>query len=89
MIHTYRVEGMTCKGCASKVRKTLLEVPGITSADIDLDKKKAVVSMKSHIGFDVLSRPLSRAGTYRLHEDTANSPATPTEMNRPPRNSCR
>lgn len=29
------VEGMTCNGCAGKVRSALEAVPGIASADVD------------------------------------------------------
>ena len=37
------VEGMTCDGCAGKVRDALAKTDGITSADVDHASGKVVV----------------------------------------------
>ncbi|MCE5286241.1 MAG: heavy-metal-associated domain-containing protein [Pelosinus sp.] len=39
-----RVEGMACNGCRTKVEKTLREYAGVTSADVDLKSKEAVIT---------------------------------------------
>lgn len=69
---------MTCAHCAAKIKKTLLEVPGITSVDIDIQKKEAVVGMSRHSGLGVLNQALHKAGNYRLSEGPAPS-ALPQE----------
>ncbi len=44
------VDGMTCGGCAGRVEKALLEVPGVKQAAVDLDARRAVVN---HKGADI------------------------------------
>lgn len=39
-----KIEGMTCTHCKMAVEKALKEVPGVTSARVDLAKKEAVVA---------------------------------------------
>ncbi len=39
-----KIEGMTCMHCKMRIEKALKEVPGVTSAQVDLAKKQAVVS---------------------------------------------
>lgn len=38
-----QVEGMTCGGCAASVRQALIRREGVTSAEVSLEKKQAVV----------------------------------------------
>lgn len=39
-----RIEGMTCGGCAVSARIVLQRVEGVTSAEVDYEKKLAVVT---------------------------------------------
>ncbi len=39
-----KIEGMTCMHCKMRVEKALKAVPGVTNAQVDLDKKQAVVA---------------------------------------------
>lgn len=39
-----KIEGMTCGHCKSSVEKALLKVPGVTRAEVDLDRKQATIS---------------------------------------------
>jgi hypothetical protein len=43
MAKQYRIDGMACVHCKSRVEKGLLEVEGVTAATVDLDKKVAIV----------------------------------------------
>ena len=36
---TLRIDGMTCSSCIKKVKKALLNVPGVKEADVTLEKK--------------------------------------------------
>jgi len=38
-----QVTGMTCQHCVKRVREALLNVDGVTGADVDLDSGKADV----------------------------------------------
>lgn len=40
---TYSIENMKCMGCVSTVRKALEEIPGIESAEVDLESALATV----------------------------------------------
>ncbi|MBI2876949.1 MAG: heavy-metal-associated domain-containing protein [Candidatus Tectomicrobia bacterium] len=44
---TMQVKGMTCSGCAQKVQASLLKVPGVKSAEVDLKKNEAKVQYET------------------------------------------
>jgi copper chaperone CopZ len=39
----FRIEGMTCEGCASRLRGTLAKIPEVASVEVDYPTKTAVV----------------------------------------------
>jgi mercuric ion transport protein len=39
----FKIKGMTCSGCAVSVRNELLETPGVTAAEVDLETARAKV----------------------------------------------
>jgi len=43
MKKTISVEGMTCKHCVMHVKNALLDIAGVTNAEVDLSNKSAVV----------------------------------------------
>ena len=40
---TFKIDGMTCGGCASKVNKALDSLEGIESCDVNVDKGQAKI----------------------------------------------
>jgi copper chaperone len=44
MEKTLSIEGMSCKHCVEHVRNALVGLPGVSGADVDLKKKRAIVS---------------------------------------------
>jgi copper chaperone CopZ len=42
-IREFTIEGMACQGCADNVTNAITKIPGVQSADVSLDAKKAVV----------------------------------------------
>ena len=71
---TLHVEGMTCSHCAGSVRRALLETPGVTAAEVDLD---AGVARVAGGGLDVtrLSRAVERLGYRARPEPGKPAPA--------------
>jgi Cu+-exporting ATPase len=61
---TFRVEGMTCASCATRVEAALQRVPGVTSAVVNLATHKATV--KGDARNDLLLAAVDDAG-YALH----------------------
>jgi copper chaperone CopZ len=70
MTHTYKVTGMTCEGCAAKVKKLLSSVPGVENANINLEKNEADVTMHRHIATGELQQALKDYPKYQLTEQT-------------------
>ncbi|MGQ0648361.1 MAG: heavy-metal-associated domain-containing protein [Gemmatimonadaceae bacterium] len=60
---TFTVEGMTCGGCALGVRKVLTRLDGVTKAEVDLEKKHAVVTFDpSRVTTDQMIAAIKKLG---------------------------
>lgn len=66
MTHTYSITGMTCGGCAAKVKSELLKLGDVTSADVQLDAPQATITMQRHIPTARLQEAVSKAGAYTI-----------------------
>jgi len=77
MIHTYTVTGMTCNGCADKVKNLLSSVDGVENVSINLEKNEAEVTMHHHISTAELQNALKNSPKYQLSEQ-GNHHATMT-----------
>lgn len=62
MKHTYSVTGMSCKGCKGHVQETLSKVEGVLKADVDLEKKEALIEMERHIPIETFQQVLEKDG---------------------------
>ncbi len=69
MQHTYQIEGMTCDGCAAKVKTALFKIPEITGAEINHSENKGVITMENHVDIKHLQEALSKAGNYTIQEN--------------------
>jgi Cu+-exporting ATPase len=56
------VEGMTCMHCVGRVDKTLKEMDGITSVQVDLETKSATIELSNDIADDVLKATIADQG---------------------------
>lgn len=54
MEKTLHVEGMMCPRCVAHVKKALEEVPGVERVDVNLDAKRAVVTLSEDVADEVL-----------------------------------
>jgi copper chaperone len=60
---TLPIQGMTCMGCVSSVKRVLNEVPGVGSADVSLEKAQAEVTYDpGQTGPETLKAAITDAG---------------------------
>ena len=57
-----KVDGMMCAHCQAHVQKALSEVPGVTEAVVDLEKKEAVVTLTEDVADQILMDAVTEAG---------------------------
>jgi len=65
MEHRYKITGMSCQGCRSKVEKALNSIDGI-AASVSLEGAEAIITMEKHIQTEKLQEALSAAGDYGI-----------------------
>lgn len=68
MTHTYKINGMTCGGCAATVQKILSQVHGISKVSVDLKNEEATIEMVSHVATTELQAALKDHPRYTLYE---------------------
>lgn len=62
MTKVLTVEGMMCAHCQAHVQKALAGVPGVASATVDLDTKKATVALSADVADSALMDAVKDAG---------------------------
>lgn len=68
MTHTYKISGMTCNSCVSKVQKTLSEINGVENVKVELNPPQAEINMNNHIDLSELNNALKKIGDYKIEE---------------------
>ena len=68
MTHTYKVSGMTCGSCLSKVQGLLSKVSGVKNVRIDLSKGEAAIDMNTHIATVDFATALKDYPKYQISE---------------------
>jgi Cu+-exporting ATPase len=88
---TLPIEGMTCASCVRRVEKALANVPGVTSANVNLATENAsVVFDPATVTIEQLNDAVERAGYHVAAPppvETATEPAPATEVD--PREAAR
>ena len=64
----FELSGMSCGGCVSHVKKALLQIPGVTDAEVHLHPQRAVLTMSKAIDVAGLQTQLSKSGNYTIKE---------------------
>ncbi len=57
---TYKIQGMTCGGCAKHVEKALRSVPGVTGVVVDVAQGSAAVDGTA--SFEAMAASVEAAG---------------------------
>ena len=66
---TYRVTGMHCAACSTRVEKVLSRLDGVEACQVNLATEKATLTLdEDKAGFDTLKQTVEKAG-YGLQED--------------------
>ncbi len=69
MKQKFQINGISCGGCVSRVKKTLEEHPNIEKAEIFLAPKgAALITMKEVISLDELQNQLNELNGYTITE---------------------
>lgn len=58
----FGVENMTCASCIGRVEKTLLAVPGVQTANVNLASETATVAISDNLDVGLITAALSTAG---------------------------
>ncbi|MEO3781777.1 heavy metal-associated domain-containing protein [Actinocorallia sp. B10E7] len=64
---TYTVSGMTCGGCASKVRERVGRVTGVTGVEVDLGARRVTVTGAGPIDDTAVRGVVEEAG-YKVED---------------------
>lgn len=67
MEKTIFVEGMMCEHCVKHVKEALEKVSGVEKAEVELKKKRAVVTLSGEVAEDALRTAVTEAG-YTVKE---------------------
>ncbi|HEX2922357.1 MAG TPA: heavy metal translocating P-type ATPase [Bacteroidales bacterium] len=68
MKHKYSISGMSCKNCKAHVEAIISKFNGVTSVNVDLDKKEAEIEMEKHIPLEKFQEAFKRdGGHYGIH----------------------
>lgn len=67
IVKTIEIEGMSCGHCVKKVETGLKDIKGVKSVNVDLEAKKATVTMKQEISDGVLKNVVEELG-YEVKE---------------------
>lgn len=65
MTHNYKLTGLSCDGCRTKVENALNAIEGV-SAVVTLDPMEATITMEKHVPTEELQKALSGAGHYTI-----------------------
>jgi len=82
----FTIEGMTCQGCVDSITSALTQVPGVQSAKVSLQDKRAVVLAKeSQVPTErILAAIVSAGYKGQLASAAQSAPATAATSNKQP-----
>jgi len=74
MTDTYKVTGMTCSGCESKVKNLLLEVRGVRNVSVNKTNEEAVVEMTRYIPIEEFQTKFDQTNKYHISRQAIVKP---------------
>lgn len=73
MTHKYNIAGMTCEGCAGKIKATIEQVPDIESAEVNLKGGYMTIKMNKHFTIEELQKILDPLKKYTISETSSDN----------------
>jgi len=64
MTHTYSVTNLNCTGCVGHIKEQIEKHPDVTSVDVSLEQKEAVINMNQHVLIQELQLFLDKDTEY-------------------------
>ena len=68
----YKVEGMTCQGCADNIQNGLSNQSFVTKANVSLEESKLTIEADSGIDINSLNSIVTTLGNYKLRPNTTS-----------------
>lgn len=68
----YKVEGMTCQGCADNIQNGLNNQSFINKANVSLQESKLTIDSDSTLDINSLNSIVSTLGNYKIQPNTTN-----------------
>ncbi len=65
------IEGMTCGHCVGRVTKALSGLDGVSEVDVQLDEKRALISLDKEIPDELFNKEIENAGYKVVGVETA------------------
>ena len=57
-----QIEGMACSGCVERVENAVKAIPGVASVSVDLQTKRAKVTLSGAPDLDAITAAIRKAG---------------------------
>jgi len=62
MSYTFKVEDMTCGGCAASIKQAVSRVPGVSGVDANPSSKDVVVNASADVSRETIVAAINGAG---------------------------
>lgn len=69
MTQKFKVTGMSCNKCVSKVQKVISEIKGVESVNVKLDPPEAEIKMENLVDKNIFNIALEYFGDYKLEDE--------------------
>jgi copper chaperone len=67
-MYRFKVEDMSCGGCAASIRNAVLRVPGVRAIDADPQSKDVVVDAPADVTREAIVAAINKAGYTEVTE---------------------
>ena len=66
MSYAFKVEDMTCGGCAASIKRAVSRIPGISSVDANPSNKDVIVDASSDVSRETIVAAINAAGYTQI-----------------------
>jgi copper chaperone len=66
MSYAFKVEDMTCGGCAASIKRAVSRVPGVSSVEANPSSKDVVVDTSAEVSRETIVAAINAAGSTQV-----------------------